>query len=43
MHVLGILYLCLFLGALLSLGDAVGARRFDRMRAQSNEPEGASE
>lgn len=30
MHVLGILYLCLLFGALLSLGDVVGAWLFDR-------------
>ena len=34
MHILGILYICLMLGALLSLGDIVGARRLDRERAK---------
>jgi hypothetical protein len=32
MHVLGILFLCLTLGSLLSLGDVVGVWLFDRRR-----------
>jgi hypothetical protein len=36
MHVLGILYLCLMAGALLSLGDVVGAWLFDRRRRRES-------
>lgn len=32
MHVLGLLFLCLILGSVLSLGDVVGAWLFDRKR-----------
>jgi hypothetical protein len=32
MHILGILFICLFLGAFASLGDIVGAWLFDRRR-----------
>lgn len=34
MHVLGILYICLMLGALFSLGDVVGAWVQDRRAAK---------
>lgn len=30
MHILGILYVCLMLGALVSVGDVIGAWLFDR-------------
>ena len=35
MHILGILYICLMLGALLSLGDIVGAGIQDRRAAKA--------
>ena len=35
MHVLGILYICLMLGAVLSLGDVVGAWIQDRRAAKN--------